>query len=456
MNLSPESLDWLTTSGVWLLAVLLAAGVLGAYLLRFRRRLAQRRELSEEVSVVGATRPMGQFPYIDPSLCIGCGNCVAVCPEGDVLGLVGGQAVVLNGARCVGIANCQEACPVGAIEVGLGDIKGRADLPVLDEKQQTTIPGVYIAGELGGLSLVRNAIVQGRECVLEIAGRLDGCGAPAPGAGGGAEDEARTWDLLIVGSGPAGMSAALTAREKQLDFVVLEQEESLGGTIDHYPRRKIVHTQPVEVPLYGWVKKTEQSKEELLEMFTGLHERHQLPIRFGQRVTGFAPEDGGVVVVHTSKRRFRCRNLVLAIGRRGTPRKLGVPGEELPKVFYQVRDAEQYQGLKIVCVGGGDSAVEAAMGLSAQPGNEVLISYRKPRFSRIKSKNQTRIDDEIRTGRVQALFESNLREIREDQVLIAGPEGERWIDNDLVFVFAGGEPPYPLLREGGVRFGDQL
>jgi thioredoxin reductase/NAD-dependent dihydropyrimidine dehydrogenase PreA subunit len=441
----------------WIAALLFAAIVLATYALSFRRRMRTHQAQYEEMSVVGLSRPVGQFPYIDPALCIGCGNCVDVCPEGDVLGLVGGQAVVINGARCVGIANCEVACPVGAIEVGLGEIKGRADLPVLDDQHQTSVPGVYIAGELGGLSLVRNAIFQGSRCVREIAEQLraEGGAAVPRSAAAALADPDRTFDLLIIGSGPAGMSAALTAREQGVDFLVLEQEASLGGTIDHYPRQKIVHTQPVELPLFGWLNKSEQSKEELLELFTSLSAAHDLAIRFGERVAGFERR-GDRIVVRATSDEFSCRYLLLAIGRRGTPRKLGVPGEELAKVFYQVRDAEQYQGRRIVCVGGGDSAVEAAMGLSAQPGNEVLLSYRKARFARIKSKNQSRIDQQIRSGRVRALFESNLREIRADQVLIEGPDGPAWIENDLVFVFAGGEPPYPLLREGGVVFGDQL
>lgn len=432
---------------IWWLTALFVASVFGVYVAAFRRRSHSDGKRLEEAASLGFDRPTGQYPYIDPRLCIGCGSCVAACPEGDVLGLVGGQAVVVNGVRCVGISACETACPVGAIEVGLGEVRGRADLPILESTLETNVPGLFVAGELGGLSLVRNAVGQGRQAARAIARRLEEERHVGP---------APERQLLIVGSGPAGLSAALTATQLGLDALVLEQEADLGGTILNYPRRKLVHTQPVEVPLHGRLDGPEHSKEELLELFGGLVERHELQIAFGARVRSVEGEAATGFTVRTDDRAFTARCVLLALGRRGSPRRLGVPGESLPKVMYQVRDAEEYRGSRILCVGGGDSAVEAAMGLASQPGNEVLLSYRKDRFARIKHRNRLRLDDHLARGSVRAVFESNVKEIRPEAVCLRTPSGDEWLPNDYVFIFAGGEPPYSLLRSAGVRFGDDL
>jgi thioredoxin reductase/NAD-dependent dihydropyrimidine dehydrogenase PreA subunit len=427
--------DW-----IWALALGASLLVVGGYWVVFRRRLKLDRARLEEAQQLGFDKPRGQYPHIDPALCIGCGSCVSVCPEGDVLGMVGGQAVVVNGARCIGIAACEDACPVGAIEVGLGQVKGRADLPVLDEHRQSTVPGLYIAGELGGLSLVRNAIRQGREIVHHIADQAS--------TGG----DARALDLLVVGAGPAGLSAALAATERGLDYTVVEQEESFGGTVMHYPRRKLVHTQPIELPLGGNLAPGEHLKEDMLALFEDLYRRFGLNIDFSRKVTSIRKQDG-LFEVDSVGGSYRARNVLLALGRRGTPRRLGVPGEELGKVMYQVRDAAEYQNQRILCVGGGDSAVEAAMGLGRQPGNEVWISYRRERFGRIKRRNDERLGAEVEAGRVRLLLPSTVREIHETSVVLESAGATRSLTNDYVFVFAGGEPPYPLLREAGVLFG---
>ncbi len=420
--------------------------IVGSYWISFRRRERLDHARLEEAVELGLQRPVGQFPYIDASRCIGCSACIDACPEGDVLGIVGGLAKVINGVRCIGIASCATACPVGAIEVGLGDVRGRADIPVLNEDRETNVPGIFIAGELGGLSLVRNAVDQGRDTAYGIAeGYACGGDVSVPGY----------VDVAIVGAGPAGLSAALASVEKGLSYVVIEQQADFGGTIYQYPRRKLVHTQPVDLPLHGRLDKPEHSKEELLELFEGLVRRYDLAMRFGERVLETESTEHGYRLRTTAGEHF-ARHVILATGRRGTPRKLGVPGEDLSKVMYQVRDAELYRKQRILCVGGGDSAVEAAMGLANQPGNEVTISYRKDRFYRIKRKNQERIEEHIRRGLVKALFSSTVVSIEGQVVRLRCGEEEVVLDNDWVFIMIGGVPPFPLLRKIGIRFGDDL
>ena len=429
----------------WGVSFAVVAAIVLPYVLAFRRRRHADRTRKEEAVRLGVDRPAAQFPFIDPMRCIGCGTCVDACPEGDVLGIVGGTATVVNGLKCVGHGRCEIACPVGAIQVGLGDLKSRRDIPLLDEWQETTVPGVFIAGELAGLALVKNAIAQARKVVERVA-QL----APAVRR----TDGGRAFDLLVVGAGPAGLAAAAAARERSLSHVVLEQESDLGGTIFHYPRKKLVLVQPVDIPFVGRLREAEYAKEDLLGLFQELCRRAPLNVRFGERLLGIERR-GALLCVRSTSGATLARFVVLALGRRGTPRKLGVPGEELPKVMYQLTDAESYQEQRLLVVGGGDSAVEAVIGLARQRGNGVILSYRREKLVRIKKKNEDRIAGLLARGRVQGLFSSEVEEIRQDSVRLRTPHGPRELPNDFVFVFAGGEPPFELLRQIGVRFGGE-
>jgi thioredoxin reductase/NAD-dependent dihydropyrimidine dehydrogenase PreA subunit len=427
----------------WGLSLAVVAAIVLPYVVSFRKRRHVDRSRKEEAVRLGVDRPPAQFPFIDAMRCIGCGTCVAACPEGDVLGIVGGTATVVNGLRCVGHGRCEIACPVGAIEVSLGDLKSRKDIPLLDSFQQTTVPGLFVAGELGGLALVKNAIGQARKVVERVA-QL----APASrGLGGG-----DVVDVVIVGAGPAGLTAAAAARERGLSHVVLEQEGDLGGTIFHYPRRKLVLVQAVEVPILGRLREGEYAKEDLLGVLKDLCRRGDLRVRFGERVLGLERREG-VFSVRSTSGVTRSRFVVLAMGRRGTPRKLGAPGEELPKVMYQLADAESYDRQRILVVGGGDSAVEAALGLARQRGNHVTLSYRREKLVRIKKKNETRIAELLANRRIEGAFNTDVQEIRAESVQLKTPDGVRDLPNDYVFVFAGGEPPFELLRQMGIRFG---
>jgi thioredoxin reductase (NADPH) len=428
---------------IWLVAAVLVLAVIVPYLIKYRRSQRLAAERHPEAQLLGIDRAVGQFPMVNRSLCIGCGSCVDACPEGNVLAVVWGAAEVINGQRCVGHGYCEAACPVGALKVGLGNIKARPDIPMLTDKNESSVPGLFIAGELSGLSLIRHAIAQGRLVAEEIGQRLSAS----------ARDN-ELYDILIVGAGPAGLSAALMAQSLGLSGLIFDQY-NLGGAILHYPRRKLVMTQPVEIPLYGSLNKDEYAKEELMEIWqTVCHDNH-VKIHSGERLSHMERQGDHFLLTFESGTTASSRFVVLALGRRGSPRRLGVPGEELPKVMYQLTDAQAYQGRHLLIVGGGDSAVEAAIGLARQPANTVSISYRKSRFFRTKKKNEERIESLIKSHEVYAYFDSRVKQIEEETVILETPSGELDLPNDYVIIQAGGVPPFDMMKSFGIRFGGE-
>jgi thioredoxin reductase/Pyruvate/2-oxoacid:ferredoxin oxidoreductase delta subunit len=400
-----------------------------------RRRTARSLVLIEESRAAGLTEPVSLHPRIDPSRCIGCATCVAACPEEDVLGLVRGKAVLVNPADCIGHGACREACPTHAIELVLGSESRGVDIPVLAADFQTNVPGLFVAGELGGMGLIRNAIEQGRQAIDSVR-RL-----PGIGAGDGL-------DVVIVGAGPAGFSATLAARQHGLRAVTLEQE-TLGGTVAHYPRGKIVMTRPAQLPLHGKMKLRETSKESLLAFFRDVERRHGIQIRYQERVEAIRPASGGFEI-STTRGRYASRAVLLAVGRRGTPRRLGVPGEEREKVVYRLLDPAQYRGRSVLVVGGGDSALEAALALCDEPGIDTALSYRGAAFGRSKPKNRERVAAAAASRRLRLLLESEVAEIREESVVLATRGGSLELPNDAVIVCAGGILPTAFLQSIGV------
>jgi putative YpdA family bacillithiol system oxidoreductase len=425
---------------IWLGVGVLVLAIFIPYFLQFRTGQKMVMERKKEAQAMGIDRPRAQYPMINRSLCIGCGSCVEACPEGDVIGVVWGVAEVINGERCVGHGYCETACPVGALKVGLGDVTNRPDIPILTPYHETTVAGLFIAGELGGLSLIRNAITQGSVVVEEIARR-------------NVRGPDNALDLIIVGAGPAGMSAALAAVQHNLTYLVLD-EKAVGGTILHYPRQKLVMTQPVEIPLYGRLKAEEYSKEALMEMWHTIIAEFKINIRTGERVETVRKRDN-LFEIAVGDRTYYARQVVLAMGRRGSPRRMEVPGEELPKVLYQLIDAQSFRGKKMLVVGGGDSAVEAAVGLARQQGNVVTISYRKSSFFRVKKKNEDAITKLIADKKILPLFDSQILEVRPQSVVLSTKQGEREIPNDFVIVQIGGIPPFEMLKSMGIAFGGE-
>jgi thioredoxin reductase/Pyruvate/2-oxoacid:ferredoxin oxidoreductase delta subunit len=421
-------------------ALLLIA--LWAHVRRFRRRETAGRDAAARTRASGA-RPQAQHPRIDVQHCIGCGACADACPEGAVLAVVAGTAALVQPERCIGHGLCAEACPVGAIEIVTAPPGLQADTPYLSRDLETNVPGVFVAGELGGLALIKNAIRQGRECVDTVARRK--AARPTPRSPG-------VLDVCIAGAGPAGLSAALRAQEIGLTYVLLEQA-SLGGSVAKYPRQKLVLTSPFELPLYGKFNKLKIRKEELLALWTRVVRETRLAVRTGERVEHVQRDPDGALTVTTTRGQHRARAVILAIGRRGTPRTLGIAGEELPKVMYDLLDAAAYRDRKILVVGGGDSAVEAALGLAHQRGNRVTLSYRRGAFTRLKARNEERIADAVRRHRVTVLFNSAPLEVRPASVVLDVRGERRELPNEFVWIFAGGTPPTAFLERIGVTAG---
>lgn len=389
----------------------------------------------DEATAAGLTEPASLHPLIDPNQCIGSGACVDACPEHDVLGVIDGKAELINPTHCIGHGACKTACPVDAISLVFGTERRGIDIPLVKPNFETNISGIFIAGELGGMGLIRNTIEQGRQAI-EAIGKLQGIG------------QGDKLDVVIVGAGPAGFSAALGAKKLGLRTVTIEQD-SLGGTVAQYPRGKLIMTAPAELPIVGKVKFTEVSKETLLEFWQKVERDTQIKVNYQERMEAITPVDGGFEV-STTRNTYRARAVLLAIGRRGTPRKLGVPGEGLPKVVYRLIDPEQYRGWNILVAGGGDSALEAATSIAEQPGTTVTLCYRGESFNRSKAKNRQRVDEAEAAGRLRVLFKTNVKEIGRSTVKL-DQEGELMeLRNDSVIICAGGVLPTPFLKQIGI------
>lgn len=430
-----------------LLAFIVAAVVLAFFMFPYLRGLKRKEaeaRLAAERGKLRSDGPHAQHPHIETTACIGCAACTNVCPEGDVLAMVGGKAAIVNGHKCIGHSLCAEICPVGAITMVMASPSMGANMPRLTAEYETTIKNLFVVGELGGLALIKNAVGQGRDCVDTIANRIVPLRAssPAPDA----------LDLLIVGAGPAGISASLRAVERKLSYLTIDEGE-LGGTVAKYPRQKLVMTSPVEFPLYGKFKKTELSKEELIEFWNQVLSRTDFKFRSGEKMEDVKKGEDGIFTITTSKGQHRARAVALALGRAGSPRKLGVKGEDLPKVMYRLIEADHYVNKHLLVVGGGDSAIEAAMGLAHQQGNQVTLSYRKESFTRIKERNSQKIAECMRKGKLKVVFNSNSVEFRPSSVILDVNGKAEEIPNDYVWIFAGGEPPTALLQKIGVGIG---
>lgn len=406
------------------------------YLASRRRQEKNNKRLFAEAVEAGLTEPASLHPLFDPSKCLACGSCIRACPEGEIIGFINGKAELIEPAECIGHGACKTACPHGAITLVYGTKTRGVDIPVVAPNFETNVPGVFIAGELGGMGLVRNAIEQGRLAMEAIrkAGR---------------SNDPNMFDVVIVGAGPAGISASLAAIEHRLRYITVEQD-SFGGTVAHFPRGKTVMTQPTTLPLYGKLNFTEISKEKLLALWTTVAKKAGLQIRHGTRVDSIRRNGTGLEVT-TNRGVLKTQAVLLALGRGGTPRRLDVPGEDHPKVAYRLIDAEEYRGKHVLVVGGGDSALEAAGSIAEQKGTTVTLSYRSEAFSRAKPKNRQRVDKAQAQKRLTVLFQSTVKEITPGTVTLKKNGESIEIKNDAIIVCAGGILPTKFLQSVGIK-----
>jgi thioredoxin reductase/ferredoxin len=406
-------------------------------LFELARRLIDRRarQRLDAATAHGESEPVSLHPVIDPAKCVGCGACTHACPEGKILGLIDSKAVLVDPAACIGHGACKTACPVGAIELVFGSARRGVDIPMVTSAFEASVPGIFIAGELGGMGLIANAIEQGRQAVKSVA-RLDGLGDPS------------LYDVIIVGAGPAGIAASLAAKERKLRFLTLEQD-SFGGTVARYPRGKLVMTRPAELPLYGRVRFRRVRKERLIALWRDVFAKTGLTIYDRIRVDRIVPMGRGFEV-RTSAGAYRTRAVLLATGRRGAPRKLGVPGEEQAKVAYAFDDAGLYRGRHVLVVGGGDSALEVAAALARGGVASVTLSYRGEMPNRARPVARRRFEAALGAGKLTFLPNSQVRAIEAERVVLDVAGQAKVLRNDAVIVCIGGLLPTELLADAGI------
>ena len=422
------------------ITILLIVVTVVPYFKRVKKKEAKAKEKFNQLKISGLHEAKTMHPQIDLLKCIGCAACVKACPEGDVLGIIDGKATLIHGAKCVGHGLCAEACPVEGINLLMAKPGRNANLPILFENFETSVKGIFIAGELSGLALIKNATIQGINAIKHISTLLK-------------SKETNIFDVAIIGSGPAGFAAGLKSLEQKLNYLILEQND-FGGTVLQYPRAKIVMTSPIELPLWGKIKLTETRKEALLELWEEIIKKTGLKINTGVKINDIKKVNGHFKIFSETSE-WDAKYIVLALGRRGTPRKLGVRGENLSKVTYRLIDAASYQNIHALVVGGGDSAIEAAIGLATQNGNTVTLSYRKNEFTKIKERNKIHIDEFILQKKIKVEFSSEVEEISETMVSLKTLDGNKEIKNDFVFIFAGGEMPNEFLQKIGVELQSQ-
>jgi thioredoxin reductase (NADPH) len=425
---------------------ILLVSIVAFYLWKNSKRSTANKAKIEKAKELGFYEPVSLHPVVNLEICIGSGACITACPEKDILGIVNGQAFPINASRCVGHGACFYACPVHAITLCIGTEKRGVDLPHVSPEFETNIQGIFIAGELGGMGLIRNAVEQGRQVVDIISKRIS-------------RTSNADYDLLIIGAGPAGISASLTAKKNNLKFVTLEQD-SLGGTVFNFPRSKLIMTSEMELPLYGKIKLNETSKTALMNLWADVLSKNNIKINDQEKVEEINKKNNYFEVI-SSKNNYIVNYILLAIGRRGSPRKLGIPGETKEKVYYRLLEPELIHDQKILVVGGGDSAIESAL-LLRDEANEVSISYRSESFSRLKPKNHERIEEAIKNLTIKVIFNSNVLEILDDRVIlsIVNTDQNIEISNNLVYIFAGGELPTKFLEKTGIevskKFGEVI
>jgi thioredoxin reductase/ferredoxin len=427
---------------LWVPLALVALSLVMALLSRSRAGAVAKR-------VAAPRRPAGLrllVHNINPDRCTGCEACKTICPT-DVLGMVDHKSNVLHFDRCIQCKQCLKVCPTKALVMHYeGTEPPTITLPELDPFFQTAVPGQYLIGEVASKPLVKNAANLGRAVVEHMVAK----GGLRPGRGGGAS-RSDPFDVAIVGSGPGGLSAALTCQLRGLSYVVLEKDASIASTVSRYPKGKRFLAEPYDCKNLSLLPVFDAAKEDLIRTWQAIVDGTRMNMRFSRAVETLRRGDDGVFEIKTASEACYARRVVLATGTRGKPRSLGVEGEDLPKVAYILEDPEQQRDRSVLVVGGGDSALEAAVALAEEGAKKVVLSYRGKSFGRAKKKNKDNLDRLSAAGRLEVLLGSQIKQITDRHVVIVTAEG-REILNDAVYVLIGSDPPVKWLEELGVRF----
>lgn len=411
------------------------------------RRHRKEREAAAVLRMYGQQEgPPTLHPVIDGEACIGSGACVRACPEDKALVIANGRGHLAHASGCIGHGECLRACPVDAITLVFGSARRGVDLPEVSPVFESSQKGLYIAGELGGMGLIATAVRQGVKAVESVAETL----AQLPPG-----DDV---PLLVIGAGPAGIAAALTAKKLGIRARWIEKETSIGGAVRSYPRGKVVMTTPVELPLYGRVHLRRTTKPALIELWQDVLEQGDIAPELGIAVSSVT-RDGDCLVASTTAGPIRAHRVLLATGRRGRPRRLGVEGEELAHVEHHLADPTEHGGRRVVVVGGGDVAVEAALALAEHGPDSLTLCHRGARFDRAKPELQARLAAAQQSGAIQVLFDTTIERFAPGSARVISDGTPRELDADRVFVLIGSDLPTELLSASGVRvqthFGDR-
>lgn len=416
-------------------------------------------------------------PVIFPERCIGCHACVDACPH-DVLAIVNGIATPIARDQCMEDTACQVECPVSpkaCIVVNTTKIIPPRKVPKRDQSFMTDAVSCYIIGDVSGTPLIKNAANEGADVIHHVTEELKAA-APEPKA---------EVDVAIVGVGPAGLSAAVLAQKAGLRYLAIEQDKVLA-TIDAYPANKYVFFKPETMESRGGIEVggLGLQREIILESWKNVMLSTGVVVSEGESCKAVTKaEDGDYFTVKTEKglekekMTYKARRVIIAVGNRGTPMKLRLPGEDMrvtrdgrteDKVRYKLTDPEEYKRRKVIIVGAGNSAIEAAVDLVARRNgdqiafrpddeiNEVTLVIRSDLKNDLKFGNKMQIYQCIDDKKIKVFFGTAIKEIRDDEVVLMNArtsEEKATLANDYIFAMIGGDRPTKFLEAIGIKIG---